>query len=78
MALALFIGLRRRRMSARLGQLCMVLALLVAASGLMACNTINSSSSAPAATPKGNYTITVTAAGSAGGSGNVTFPLTVN
>ena len=76
LGLALFIGLRRRHMSARLGQLCMMLALLIAASGLMACNTLNVS--APAATPKGSYTITVTATGSAGGSGSVPFPLTVN
>jgi large repetitive protein len=76
LGLALFIGLRRHRMNARLGQLCMMLALLIAASGLMACNTLNVS--APAATPKGTYTITVTASGSAGSSSNVTFPLTVN
>jgi len=74
--LALLIGLRRRRIGSRFSQVCMALALLVAASGLVACNTYTVN--APPATPLGTYTLTVTATGSAGGTSTITFPLTVN
>jgi hypothetical protein len=74
LGLALLIGLRRRRIPMRYGQLWMALALLVAASGMIACNNAQS----VAATPSGNYNITVTATGSSGGTvATFTVPLTV-
>jgi hypothetical protein len=76
LGLAFFIGLRRRRMSAPFARLFIALAMLIVASGLTACNTINVH--APTPTPTGTYTITVTSTGSTGGSASVTFPLTVN
>jgi hypothetical protein len=74
LGLALTIGLRRRRMAMRFGQLWMGVAFLVALSGLIACN---SSINAPAATPAGTYTVTVTATGSTGTTANFTVPLIV-
>lgn len=73
LALALFIGLRRRRMPMRFGQLWMVVALLLAASGLVACST----KSAGPQTPAGSYTVTVTATGTDGTKASFTVPLTV-
>jgi hypothetical protein len=73
--LALLIGLRRRDASLRFGRIWMVLALLVAASGVVACSNIQT----PAGTPAGPYTVTVTATGSAGGTSTLTLPtFTVN
>ena len=72
--LALLIGLRRMRMPMRFGRLLMTMALLIALSGLVACNgNINS----PAATPAGTYTVTVTATGSTGTVSSFAVPLTV-
>ncbi len=73
LALALLIGLRRRRAPMRYGQLWMALALLLAASGMIACNNAQS----VAATPSGTYNITVTATGSTGTVASFTVPLTV-
>ncbi len=74
LGLALLIGLRRRRIPMRYGQLWMALALLIAASGMIACNNTQS----VAGTPSGNYNITVTATGSSGGTvATFTVPLTV-
>ena len=73
--LALLIGLRRRRAALRYGRIWIALALLVAASGVVACNNIKT----PAGTPAGPYTITVTATGSTGGTSTLTLPtFTVN
>jgi hypothetical protein len=76
LGLALFAGLRGRHMGKRFSQIGMALALLIASSGLMACNTYNVN--APPPTPTGTYTLTVTATGSAGGTSAITFPLTVH
>jgi len=73
--LALLIGLRRRRAPLRYGQIWMALALLLAASGTVACG--NGIKGAPA-TPAGTYSILVTATGSAGTTSTFTVPLTVN
>jgi hypothetical protein len=74
LGLALLIGIRRRSVHIPFGRVWMALALLAVCSGAIACNgTIN----APAATPKGTYTVTVTATGSTGTTSNVTIPLTV-
>jgi streptogramin lyase len=75
LGLALMIGLRRRRSPLRYGQLWMALALLLTASGTIACG--NGVTSA-ARTPSGSYPITVTATGSAGTTAIVPFTLTVN
>ena len=72
--LALFVGIRRRRSPLRFGQVWMALALLMTASGLMACG---KSGNITAATPSGTYTITVQATGSAGTITSFTVPLTV-
>lgn len=74
MGLALAIGLRRRRAPLRYGQFWMALALLLAASGTVACG--NGVTATPA-TPAGPYTLTVTATGSAGTVFSFTVPLTV-
>jgi hypothetical protein len=74
LGLALFIGLRRRRAPLRYGHFWMALALLLAASGTVACN---NSVTAIAGTPSGPYTITVTATGSTGTVSSFTIPLTV-
>jgi hypothetical protein len=74
-ALALLVGIRRKRLSLRYGQLCLALALLLVAGGTMACGKATQTS---AATPSGTYSITVTATGSTGGaSATLTLPLTV-
>jgi len=74
--MALAIGLRRRRI--RFAQVWMVLALLLATSGTLACGKATGSVLQPA-TPAGTYTITVTATGSAGASpAPLTFQLTVH
>ena len=72
--LAFLIGLRRRQAPLRFGQLWMALVLLLAAAGTVACG--NGVTSAPR-TPPGNYTITITATGSAGTTSTFTVPLTV-
>jgi large repetitive protein len=73
--LALLLGLRRRRTALRYGRIWIALALLVAASGVVACSNVQT----PAGTPAGPYTITVTATGSAGGSSTLILPtFTVN
>jgi hypothetical protein len=58
----------------RFGQVWMALALLMTASGLMACGKTGSLTSA---TPSGPYTVTVQATGSAGTISSFTVPLTV-
>ena len=72
--LALFVGVRRRKSPLRFGQVWLALALLMTASGLMACG---KSGNITAATPSGTYTITVQATGSAGTITSFTVPLTV-
>jgi hypothetical protein len=71
--LALMIGLRRRKLPLR--GLWMVLALLLAGSGLVGC-TSGTVNNLPV-TPKGTYTITVTATGSTGTTSSVALPLTI-
>jgi len=76
--LALFIGLRRRRVAMRYGQIWMALALLIAATGTVACGKAVGTVLQPA-TPAGTYTITVTAVPSVGTAPPaITFPLVVN
>jgi len=72
--LALFVGIRRRKSPLRFGQVWLALALLMTASGLMACG---KSGNITAATPSGTYTVTVQATGSAGTTTSFTVPLTV-
>ncbi len=73
--MALLLGLRRRRAALRFGRIWIALALLVAASGMVACNNIQT----PAGTPAGPYTIVVTATGSNGGTSTLMLPtFTVN
>jgi hypothetical protein len=74
--LALMIGLRRRRVPMRYGQLWMMLALLLAASGAVACGKSVGTVLQPA-TPSGTYTITVTTTSSTGTASSFTVPLTV-
>jgi hypothetical protein len=74
LGLALLIGLQRRRLPVHYRQLCLALALLLTASGLVACG--NGTSTA-VGTPSGSYTVTVTASGSTGNSVSFTVPLTV-
>jgi hypothetical protein len=73
LSLALLIGLRRRR-GLRHGQLWMALALLLAATGTIACS--NGVNGGPA-TPAGSYTITITSSGSTGTASTLTVPLIV-
>lgn len=72
--MALLIGLRRRRVPMRYGQLWMALALLLATSGTIACN---GNVQVVPATPSGSYNITVTATGTTGTVASFTVPLTV-
>ncbi|MES2393540.1 MAG: Ig-like domain repeat protein [Acidobacteriota bacterium] len=73
--LALLVGLRRKRLPLRYGQLCMALALLLVACGTLACG---KATTGGASTPSGTYSITVTATGSTGGTtSTLTLPLTV-
>jgi hypothetical protein len=74
--LALAIGLRRRRVPMRHGQLWMMLALLVAASGALACGKSVGTVLQPA-TPSGSYTVTVTTTSSTGATSSFPIPLTV-
>lgn len=74
LGLALIVGLRRRRAPLRYGHFWMALALLLGASGTVACN---NSVTAIAGTPSGPYTITITATGSTGTVSTFTIPLTV-
>ena len=71
--LALMIGLRRRRVPMRYGQLWMALALLLATSGTIACSNVQN----VPATPSGSYNITVTATGSTGTVSSFVVPFTV-
>ena len=73
LALACIVGLRRRRAALRFGQLWMVLALLIAASGKVACGKAGGITG----TPLGTSTVTITATGSAGTVSSFTVPLTV-
>ncbi len=75
--LALMIGLFRRRIPMRYGQLVMAIALLLAASGMIACGKPVGSVLTPA-TPAGTSTVTVTATGTDGTVAHFTVPLTVN
>jgi hypothetical protein len=78
LGLALLIGLRRRRVPMRYGQIWMALALLIAATGTVACGKSVGTLLQPA-TPAGTYTITVTAIPSAGTAPpSITFTLIVN
>ena len=73
--MALLVGLRGRRSPLRYRQLWMVLALLIASSGAIACG---NSKVAAQATPAGTYSITITVTGSMGTPSSFTLPLTVN
>jgi large repetitive protein len=73
--MALLIGIRRRRLPTRFGQIAMAIALLLAASGIVACG--GNSTVATPGTPSGSSTITVTATGSAGTVATFTVPLTI-
>lgn len=75
LVMALLIGLRSRRAPLRYRQLWMVLALLIASSGAIACG---NAVTAAKATPAGSYSITITATGSTGTLSTFTIPLTVN
>jgi hypothetical protein len=75
LALALLIGLRRRKVSLRYGQIWLALALLLAAAGITSCN--GNIVAAPA-TPAFNGNVTVTVTGSTGTPSTFTVPLTVN
>jgi hypothetical protein len=72
---ALLFGLGRRRLLMRHGQLWMVIALLLASSGLLACG---KSSTVSSPTPAGSYTVTVTATGSTGTLSSFTVPLVIH
>jgi hypothetical protein len=75
LGLALAIGVRRHRSPLRCGQLWMVLALLMAAAGTVACN---STVAATPSTPAGTYSIGITATGTDGTTTSITVPLTVS
>ena len=75
LGMALLIGIRRRKLPMRFGQIGMAIALLIAASGIVACN--GNSTVATPGTPSGTSTITVTATGSAGTVTTFTVPLTI-
>jgi hypothetical protein len=78
LGLALFIGLHRRRVPMPYGQFWMLLGLLIASSGVLACGKGAGTVLTPP-TPSGTYTITVTPTGTAGTApAPITFPLTVN
>jgi len=71
--MALLIGIRRRKHGLRYGQMWMALALLLAASGAVACGT-----GSVAGTPLGTSTVTVKAAGTDGTVTTFTVPLVIN
>jgi hypothetical protein len=73
--MALLIGIRRRRFGMRYGQLWMALALLIAASGAVACG---NGAQATAGTPPFSGKFTVTFTGSGGTPTTLLVPLTVN
>jgi len=73
LTLALLVGIRRRRVGMHLGHIWMSLAMLLAASSLVACG----SGAKTSPTPAGTSTVTVTATGSAGTVATFTVPLTV-
>jgi len=78
LGLALLIGLRRRRVPLRYGQIWMALVLLISATGMVACGKSVGTVLQPA-TPAGTYAITVTAVPSVGTAPPaITFPLIVN
>jgi hypothetical protein len=72
--LALFVGIGRRKSPLRFGQVWLALALLMTASGLMACGKTGNTT---AATPSGTYNVTVQATGSDGTINKTIVPLTV-
>ncbi len=74
LGLALLIGLRRRRLQLSYVHLCMLVALLAAATGLSACN---NGVTGAARTPAGTYTITVTATPTSASASTLTVPLVV-
>ncbi|MEO6922814.1 MAG: hypothetical protein ABI142_03230, partial [Bryocella sp.] len=74
--LAAFVGVFRRRLPMRAGQLLMVVALLLGTSGIVACSKAAGTVLAPG-TPSGNYTPTVTATGADGTTNSITVSLTV-
>ncbi len=76
LGLALLVGLRRRRLSAGLRHAAMAFALLLIATGTVACGKGVGTIIQPA-TPAGSYTITVTPLASSGSASAITFPLTV-
>jgi hypothetical protein len=71
--LALLIGLRRRSTALRHNRIWMAAGLLLAASGLVACNNVQSTQNS-VSTPTGTYTLTVTATGSTGSAATLTLP----
>jgi len=75
LGMALLIGIRRRRFGMRYGQLWMALALLIAASGAVACG---NGAQATAGTPPFSGKFTVTFTGSGGTPTTLLVPLTVN
>lgn len=75
LGMALLVGLQGRRSPLRYRQLWMVLALLIASTGAIACG---NGVKAQQATPAGTYSITITATGSTGTPSTFTLPLTVN
>jgi hypothetical protein len=77
LGLALLIGLRRRSLPLRSGQLMLALALLLTAAGTVGCGKAVGTVLQPA-TPTGTYTITVTPSATAGTApAPITFTLTV-
>ena len=74
--LATSVGLFRRRLPIRAGQMLMAVALLLGASGMVACSKSAGTVLAPG-TPAGSYTVTVNLAGSDGTTSSFTIPLTV-
>jgi hypothetical protein len=76
LGLALLVGLRRRSLPLRSGQLMMALALLLTAAGATGCGKAVGTVLQPA-TPSGTYTITVTPSATAGTAAPITFTLIV-
>jgi hypothetical protein len=76
LGLALLVGLRRRSLPLRSGQLMMALALLLTAAGATGCGKAVGTVLQPA-TPSGTYTITVTPTATASTAAPITFTLIV-
>jgi hypothetical protein len=77
LGLALLVGLRRRSLSAGLRHAAMAFALLLIATGTVACGKGVGTIIQPA-TPTGSYTVTVTPNATNGSAAAITFPLTVH